>query len=276
MGFKKLIKGYNEKYDDSLFIFWEGRRRNSQYKQDYEKYVAKKMDEGEFLSQWRMYPVAPQYDLNELISQCGYHTRHHKGNKRRPFTIEETLQPFDVVSITRLGPIKLAIKRKEINLKLSFANHRREEIHRDLDILLDQLQIDHATRGIDKAVWQRRYMLWDEREKNRETPYKDIIKKISFPSGTPISKRIDLCRKDFAFAYERIYGRKYEPIVLRQELKDKGISLDEVGGDCSMCFNKECLKTGDLCPEKLRYAKQDYRASKEIPESFLLKDNSSY
>jgi hypothetical protein len=263
MGLKKIIRQHNKKYDDDLFIFWEGRRRNQQYKQDFEKYVSKEIDEGEFLSQWRMFPVDPQYNLNELISQCGYHTRPFKGSKRKPFTIEETLQPFDVLSIIRLDPIKLAIKRKEINLKLSFANHTRENIHKDLDLLLDQLQIDHATRGVDKSVWQRRYMVWDEREKNREKPYKEIIKELSFPSGTAISKRIDLCRKDFAFAYEQIYGRKYEPIILRQELRNKGISLDETGGDCNKCMNKECLKTGDVCPEKLRYADQDYVSLKE-------------
>jgi hypothetical protein len=275
MGLQKSTKHHNEKYDESLYISWEGKRRNPQYIEDYNKYASKKMDEGEFLSQWKMFPVNPAYSLDELISDLGFHTRRHKGTQRRPFTIEETLQPFGASSITRLDPINLAKQRKEINLKLSFDNHTREDIHKDLDLLLDRLQIEHTMRGKDITVWQRRYLVWDEREKNRQTTYKEIIKKLRFPSGTAIAKRIDLCRKDFAFAYEQIYGRKYEPVILRKELRDKGISLDEVGGDCTKCINKECRKTGDICPDKLRFVNQDYRSSKEIPESYLPKDNSS-
>jgi len=257
MGLKKVIRQHNEKYNDSLYIFWEGRRRNQQYKQDFERFVSQEIDEGAFLSQWRMFPVDPQYSLDQLIAQHGYHTRHYKGFKQRSFTIEETLRPFGTSSIVRLDPLPLARQHKEINLKLSFGDFTREDIHRDLDILLDQLDIEHITRGIDKSVWQRRYLVWDERERNRETPYKEIIKKLSFPSGTSIAKRIDLCRKDFAFAYEQIYDRKYEPVVIREELKAKGISLDEAGGDCNKCVNKECLKTRNVCPDKLRFADQD-------------------
>jgi hypothetical protein len=158
--------------------------------------------------------------------------------------------------------------QNEIQLVIN-AKATREKIH---DAIVKLLRSEGMGRTLAKPhlkLWRRRFEVWDLKENDRTLTFKNIALKKTLCHGKSFKKAEDLCRKDYAKCFELIYGRKYDPAAFRQELRAKGVSLDEVGGDCTKCSNRDCLSTGEVCPAKLKYVNQDVRSFSRIVTGIL-------
>ena len=203
-------------------------------------------------------------------------------NKRASISIQSILLIIDNILDYRYGinrPVKRTLNelpiigfptsdQNEIQLVIN-ARATRKKIHGAIVKLLRSEGTGQALVKPHLKLWRRRFVVWDSRENDRTLTFKDIAVKKTLYHGKSFKKAEDLCRKDYAKCFELIYGRKYDPAAFRQELRAKGVSLDEVGGDCTNCSNRKCSSTGEVCPAKLKYVNQDVRTFSRIVTGIL-------
>ena len=229
----------DEGYAISLYVRWEGLRRNENFRRDYEKFEGKKIDEITFNNKWGIPPTHPDLTFSEIFEAYGYHTRYHKGAKRWPFPIEYYLDP----KYKDFGPpiicnVPLALvhnkKLKEMEIVLNL-NYSKGEIKTAFDHLLERLDSKTTTRGKSVDAWERRFKVWDLREQCY--PYRDI----NYELGSP---GIDTVKKDYQRAFEQIYRQDYDPSKLKEKVKKS----KDFKKACEACKDKNCFKGNQLCP----------------------------
>lgn len=266
---------------------WEFLRRNITYQDDCKEYYAKlsrKKGESDkaYNKRRKQAAITAATNFRNKYKKIGLYfplPSNIPASEQYPmfdvFPAVECKDPYDVKEV-----IEENIPPRFLFVKIDL-DHTKERIMREVELYLDCKMIPYknkkkAKEGKDqKRARNKNYdtylTVWDLRDKKLTFP--QIAVKVY--RGKNIKKGTDLVYKNYARAYELIYGKKYDPEEIKAELRERGINKEVLNKTCSNCADKKCLegfvfgKESHPCPEVIDFVEQDqgYRAEKQTSQS---------
>jgi hypothetical protein len=167
--------------------------------------------------------------------------------------VEMTLKPSQRVLV-----VDLSRKKKDIKNDLKAFLKKSDDNRAHADELFNDSWADNYAQWRPDTC-RDRAEAWDQlkvwRMRKERIPFSEIARAMGITQ--------DAAKKTFYRAYELTQGRPYEPDRYRKD--GQKINTWDLTKVCQTCPDKKkCNEIGELCPEIMRFADQDYVGSKEM------------